>query len=152
MCVMTSLISSFVRPLASARSMCPFSWSPRYIAVSAATVMTLRSRLESPGRSQTSAYSTFSLRSISLGTTPRTSSLAGDAAAGVAMSCLLVGVCTTVRSLLHPRCSGELHQAGCREGPRCEAASAAAPEAYSLYVEGCRKLAPNCNYVWVADG
>src|SRR5262245_53871874 len=80
---MTSPISSFVTPLASARSRCPVSWSARPMAISPATVMRLRSRLESSGRSQTSPYTTFSLSSISLGATLRTSSRAVIAACGV---------------------------------------------------------------------
>src|SRR6185295_8930575 len=83
MCVMTSPISSFVTPLASARSRWPVSWSARFMAISAATVMRLRSRLESSGRSQMSPYTTFSLSSISLGATLRTSSRADSAACGV---------------------------------------------------------------------
>src|SRR5947207_7283290 len=51
--------------------------------------MRLRSRLDSPERSQTSAYSTFSLSSTSLGTTPRTSFRALDADTGVLMDGLL---------------------------------------------------------------
>src|SRR6266446_2808214 len=46
------------------------------MAVSAATVIRLRSRLDSPGRSQTSPNSTFSLRSMSFGATGRTTSRA----------------------------------------------------------------------------
>src|SRR4029450_13055488 len=75
---MISPISSRVTPLFSARSRWPGSWSVRYMAISAATVMKLRSRLESPGRSQTSPKSTFSLRSMSFGATPRTTSRAVD--------------------------------------------------------------------------
>src|SRR4029450_9380975 len=89
MWVITSPISSFVTPLARARSICPLSWSPRYMAARAATVMRLRSRLDRPGRSHTSPERTFSLRSMSLGTTPRTSSRAAETGAGVAMTCLL---------------------------------------------------------------
>src|SRR5712664_2795245 len=83
MWVMTSPISARVTPLASARSRWPGSWSPRYIAVSAATVMRLRSRLDSPGRSQTSPYRTVSLSSMSFGATCRTSLRADDAVRGV---------------------------------------------------------------------
>src|SRR5438552_2876222 len=46
------------------------------MAVSAATVIRLRSRLDSPGRSQTSPNRTFSLRSMSFGATGRTTSRA----------------------------------------------------------------------------
>src|SRR4029453_14573060 len=83
MWVITSPISSFVTPLPSARSRWPVSWSARFMAISAATVMRLRSRLESSGRSQTAPYPTFSLSSISLGATLRTSSRADSAACGV---------------------------------------------------------------------
>src|SRR5512134_1130577 len=59
------------------------------MAISAATVMRLRSRLDSWGRSQTSPYTTFSVISISLGATVRTSSRADVAVRGVLTAWLL---------------------------------------------------------------
>ena len=47
--------------------MCERSWSGRFNAISALTVTRLRSRLESPGRSQTSPNRTLSVKSASLG-------------------------------------------------------------------------------------
>jgi len=47
----------------------PGNWSLRQSAVNAATVMRLRSRFESPGRSQTSPYTTVSVSSMSFGAT-----------------------------------------------------------------------------------
>src|SRR4029077_19475180 len=61
------------------------------MAMSAATVMKLRSRLESPGRSQTSPKSTFSLRSMSFGATPRTTSRAVGTEACVLTVCSFRG-------------------------------------------------------------
>src|SRR5262245_45191766 len=47
--------------------MCAVSWSVRYRATSAATVMRLRSRFDRPGRSQMSPKSVASVSSTSLG-------------------------------------------------------------------------------------
>src|SRR5439155_18432513 len=63
------------------------------MAVSAATVIRLRSRLDSPGRSQTSPNRTFSLRSMSFGATGRTTSRAV-----VGAGCVLT-VCSFLCSL-----------------------------------------------------
>src|SRR5882762_4557444 len=57
------------------------------MAVSAATVIRLRSRLDSPGRSQTSPNRTFSLRSMSFGATGRTTSRAVTGAGCVLTVC-----------------------------------------------------------------
>src|SRR5271156_1658881 len=69
---MISEISVWVTPLLRARAICTRSCSGRYIATSAATVIRLRSRLESSVRSHTSPKTTLSVRSISLGTVART--------------------------------------------------------------------------------
>ena len=71
---------------ASARSVWPLSCSGRYVATRAATVMRLRSRLERPGRSQMSGYTSVSVSSMSRGTTWRTSSRADDTGAGLLMT------------------------------------------------------------------
>src|SRR4029453_3008401 len=97
---MISPISSRVTPLFSARSRWPGSWSVRYMAINAATVMKLRSRLESPGRSQTSPKSTFSLRATSFGAAPRTTSRALDVTGCVLTVCSFHGdevIWTTTR-------------------------------------------------------
>src|ERR1700733_9583587 len=75
---MISLISSLVTPLASARAIWPRSCCGRYKAVKVATVIRLRSRLDSPGRSHTSPKTTFSVSSMSLGTIGRSFSLGSD--------------------------------------------------------------------------
>src|SRR5262249_22619036 len=82
---MTSPISSRVTPLASARSVWTLSWSGRYSAMSAATVMRLRSRLERPGRSQMSGESSVSDSSMRRGTTARTSLRADEVLVDVLM-------------------------------------------------------------------
>src|SRR5215831_12725086 len=60
------------------------SWSGRCNATSAAQVIRLRSRLESPERSQTSPNKTFSVKSINLGTTARMRSRGDDLDGGMA--------------------------------------------------------------------
>jgi hypothetical protein len=76
MCVITSTSSACVTPLSMARLTWPRNCSVRFIAISAAQVMRLRSRLLRPGLSQTSPYTTFSVRSISLGANDLTCSRA----------------------------------------------------------------------------
>src|SRR5215831_1546820 len=71
------------------------------MAMSAATVMKLRSRLESPGRSHTSPKSTFSLRSMSFGATPRTTSRAVGTEACVLTVCSFRGDEVMLRGALY---------------------------------------------------
>src|SRR5881397_859932 len=71
------------------------------MAVSAATVIRLRSRLESPGRSHTSPKSTFSLRSMSFGATPRTTSRAVGTEACVLTVCSFRGDEVVLRGALY---------------------------------------------------
>src|SRR4030095_5000969 len=97
---MISPISSRVTPLFSARSRWPGSWSVRYMAINAPTLMKLGSRWESPRRSETSPKSTFSLRSTSFGATPRTTSRALDVTGCVLTVCSFHGdevIWTTTR-------------------------------------------------------
>src|SRR3989442_5838903 len=69
---MSSTISSRFTPLSSARQTCPRIWSGRQSATSAATVIRLRSRFASPGRSHTSPNTTLSVSSPSFGKTSLT--------------------------------------------------------------------------------
>src|SRR5580765_8139475 len=71
------------------------------MAISAATVMKLRSRLESPGRSHTSPKSTFSLRSMSFGATCRTTSRAVGTEACVLTVCSFRGDEVVLRGELY---------------------------------------------------
>src|SRR5690242_4653641 len=76
------MISSLVTPLFSARPKWPTCCSVRLSAIRAAQVIRLRSRLERPGRSQTSPNSTLSVRSTNLGAKALSASRAADDCTG----------------------------------------------------------------------
>src|SRR3954467_14062659 len=83
------MISSRFTPLSSARQIWPRIWSGRASATNAATVIRLRSRLASPGRSQTSPNTTLSVSSPSFGNTSRTLPMVEGGAERAAIANLL---------------------------------------------------------------
>src|SRR3954469_15789550 len=87
--------------------MWPRIWSGRASATSAATVIRLRSRFASPGRSQTSPKTTLSVSSPSFGNTSRTLPMVDGGAERAAIANLL-GECRSIDSIMQCVTTGQL--------------------------------------------